>query len=313
MRLVLVIAGVAALLLLPSSARGEDAVVAAGAIDAQMLAGGEGWLVWAHGPEDGPFHLRARGPDGATRDLPAAPISRLIAIDVGRGPDGRPTAVYRVCRGHCHVYTLALQTGAEQRLTLPRTPRACVDERVAIDRRLFIGRTSILADDRRCRAGIFERRGGRFVRRQAGRRVEAFDVQRGRLAYERVTSTSDTQLLVRRLPSGRARIVASTDLGDFDQDPDFHPAWEGMVLWVGVHVLRPEDPHRAWLERRIVGRRIRCEIDARDEFQFDFPNFRSEPRAWAFAGGAAYYTIDFGDRVEVRRRTDPPLRFKRCR
>jgi hypothetical protein len=91
-----------------------------------------------------------------------------------------------------------------------------------------------------------------------------------------------------------------------DLDPGLHAGRAGT--------LASASAGQAWVERRSVRKRIQCREDVRKfEERYTSP-YLPAPRAWAFAGGPAYYTLEGAgdDGIELRRRTDPPLSFVPC-
>jgi hypothetical protein len=134
------------------------------------------------------------------------------------------------------------------------------------------------------------------------------------LAFERVTSSLSTQVLVRRLGSRRARVVRQSDLLDWDAvSIKFMPSWQGRNLWIGGWIEWPDSPHQAWVERRTIGKRIGCRRDAREFQQRYTPPQVTAPEVWAFTGGMVYYTLDGPGGLDLRRRTDPPVSLVPCR
>jgi hypothetical protein len=303
----------AAWLLFAPAARAEDAVIETGAIEPTTLAGGEGWVVWASHRPDGLLRLRGLRTGRAPQGLHVPRFSQIRAVDVGRGRDGRPTAVYDACRAFCHLYTLDLARGVERRRPLPAAPRGCRTERPVIDGLIFLLRSGQRSDrvPRRCRAGIHELRGDRLIRRQPGAHINRYDISGGRLAFERVTPGQIVQVLARRLAGRRIRLVARSEAFLYDGADIHTPVWQRGRLWLGVYSSYAPD-EGASVRRITLRHQIVCEQDQHRLAGVSTSPDQPVPSAWAFAASAIFYTINSATGVELRQRTDPPPRFIAC-
>ena len=303
----------AAWLLFAPTARAGDAVVEAGAIEPTTLAGGEAWVVWASHRPDGLLGLRGLRTGRAPQGLHVPPFSQIRAVDVGRGRDGGPTAVYDACRAFCHLYTLDLERGIERRRAMPTAPRGCRTERPVIDGHIFLVRSGQRPDrvPRRCRAGIHELRGGRLIRRQPGSHINRYDISGGRLAFERVTPGQIVQVLARRLARRHTRLVARSEAFLFDSADIHTPVLQRGRLWLGVY-SSSAPVERASVRRITLSHQIGCEEDQHRFAGVSTSPDQPVPSAWAFAEGAIFYTINSATGIELRQRTDPPPRFMAC-
>lgn len=291
----------------PPSATAADAVVDAGPVviddaGSVMVASGRGWGVWAHRNVAGAIELVAAHRRTAPILLPGRPLRRLDDLDVGAGPAGTATLVYRGCRERCGYYRIELASGRETRVGVPAPPEGCRHGRPVIDRAVYV----VLAG-RRCRAGLYEVRGGRLRRRQAGR-LESYDIERGRLAMRRMGDDNIARITVRRLGRRRARLVYR-DVGALYNAAASHQlVWDGGRLWIGLTSVA-EDGASSQVLRIDMGRVPVCNYDPRAHLR------RTVQRdlEWMFFAGRVLYTErEGGSGAAIHERTDPPPRYRSC-
>jgi hypothetical protein len=294
----------------------DDALIEKSDIERASLAGGQGWLVWASHRADGLLTLRGSQGAAIPDDLHVAPFSRVNSVEVGRGPDGTPTAVYDACRSACHIYALDLVGGAEREIDLPRLPRGCRYARPVIDDRLYVVRTGVRYPvKRRCREGIYElRAGGRLIRRWAARDLYAYAISNRRVAFQHVTRRDEIVVEVRQFGRRGAQVVHHGGGASDDAGIAYDLAWQGRSLWLGLQQSSGASGRAVAFVLRVgVGRRVVCRAEERVFTGFTSGWEPPMPAAWAFSRGAIFYTLPRGlNDVELRRRTDPPLRFGRC-